>query len=70
MRSVRTQMQVWRKARDRNAGTPAYGKLPCAVFTVELDNDNSQMSNSCARNARKKISSGDSVMKTGSTPSI
>ena len=37
---------------------------------VRLDNDSSHTSNSAPRKARKKISSGDSVMKTGSTPSI
>ncbi len=63
-------MDVWRNARDTNAGTPTYGLLPLAVFTVKLESDSSQMSKSCVRRARKKISSGDNVMNTGSTPSI
>jgi hypothetical protein len=44
--------------------------LRSAVFTVKLDIDNSQMSKSMPRKARKKISSGGKFMNTGSTPSI
>jgi hypothetical protein len=39
-------------------------------LTVKLDSDNSQISNSACRKARKNISSGDSVMQAGLTPSI
>jgi hypothetical protein len=44
--------------------------LPSDVFTVKLDIDSSQMSNSACRKARKKISSGDSAIPAASTPSI
>jgi hypothetical protein len=39
-------------------------------LTVKLDSESSQMSNGASRKARKKISSGLSVMMTESTPSI
>jgi hypothetical protein len=46
------------------------GQSPAAVFTAKLERDSSQMSNSAWRKARKKISSGESVMTTGRTPSM
>src|SRR2546423_505722 len=59
-----------RGARDGNTGTPTYGLSPRAARTVKLESDNSAMSNSACRSARKKISSGSRVMNTDATPSI
>jgi hypothetical protein len=43
---------------------------PRAVRRQKLLSESSQTSNSARRMARKNISSGDSRMNTGSTPSI
>jgi hypothetical protein len=68
-RSVRTTIDECRKALDMNTGTPTYGFSPRAVPSTKLLSDSSQTSKSACRKARKNISSGDSNMKTGSTPS-
>src|SRR5262249_31788043 len=46
------------------------GLVPAAVLTAKLESESSLMSNALSRNDRKNISSGDSSMKIGSTPSI
>jgi hypothetical protein len=69
-RPLRTMIDVWRNARDRKAGMPTYGQSPLAVRSTKLESDSSQTSKASWRIARKNISSGVSVMTTGSTPSI
>ena len=69
-RSARTMIDVCRKARETKAGMPTYGQSPRAVRSTKLLSESSHTSKASCRIARKKISSGDSVITIGSTPSM